>query len=300
MNFERQYANSLRDVLANGVITPNRTGINTIVKQHQYFHLTDVLNNFPIIKGKQMYPKMALKELMWFFLGRTDIAWLQERGVSYWNEWADEKGTIGKSYGYQYRNFGGVDNLNELILGIAKNPLGRRHILSIWNPADLSEMTLPPCVILYQFSLVPDISSIGKYFVDMHVMQRSADSFIGVPYDFMLVGFFMQFVSLMVEAYTCNSLSLEPRDIHYTCNDYHIYQNHIGQVNQYLSNVDENKEGIIDHKSKILLPITNEMEIGIANNYEINDYINFLDRENFRLLSTHKNVYGPIKAPIAV
>lgn len=297
-NIERQYANSLRSVLAEGVKTPTRTGINTLAKQHQYFHIKNILEDFPILKGKKMYPKMALKELMWFFLGRTDVAWLQERGVSYWNNWAGDDGTIGKSYGYQYRNFNGVDNLKLLIDTIIKDPLGRRHILSIWNPADLHAMTLPPCVIIYQFSLVPMEDFKNSYWVDMHVWQRSADSFIGVPYDFMLVGFFSQFVSTMVEIKTENNLTLMPRDIHYTCNDYHIYENHIDAVNQYLLNVKENKEKIIDHKSHLwLLRPDNEFYLGDCC---INDYVNYLDKSNFKIITNHKNVYPPIKAEIAI
>lgn len=246
-NFERQYALQLNKILTEGKRTPNRTGIDTIALQHSYFEI-DVSKCFPLIKGKKTFSQMALTEMLWFLQGRVDIDWLKEHGVKYWDSWADFKGTVGKSYGYQFRNFGGIDQVETLINDMLLTPTSRRLILNLWNVGELSEMTLPPCVMNYQFSCT--LKENGNYFVDLHVLQRSADMFLGVPYDFMLVGWLIELI-----CYYLNDIQITkgneypryyPRTIHYTCNDSHIYVNHIEQVKQYLLNVNENKNQVID------------------------------------------------------
>lgn len=295
-NFEYQYATSLENILKDGIKKPNRTGIDTYAIQHQYFLLEDILTNFPILKGKKMYPKMALKEISWMMLGRTDVAWLNNQGVNYWNDWANKEGTIGKSYGYQYRNFNGEDNLMNLINELINNPTSRRLLLNIWNPADLNEMTLPPCVMNYQFSCEPSLGLSHVYYVDLHVLQRSADSFIGVPYDFMLAAWFLQVISTFASN-KGDHYAFIPRDIHYTCNDYHMYDNHIDQVKEYLGNVYQNTDNIINQQMMTDIPWPDTAHT------TFDEFLNNHASDKFKRFMVHKSytdVYGNIKAPIAV
>ena len=240
-NFEYQYADALKNCIENGVYSPNRTGIATYAIQHQYLFLEDVQNNFPNVKGKKVYPKMALKELMWMLNGRTDTKWLEERGVNYWNPWANNEGTIGKSYGYQFRNFNGVDIFANAILTLSRNPESRRNIINLWNHKDIDEMTLPPCFYDFHFECIPHSTELiegenfQNYFVDLHVKQRSADSFIGTPYDMMFISWFL-FVMCEFGNYFGNKnlFSFKPRNIHYTMDNFHIYENHLPAVAEYL------------------------------------------------------------------
>ena len=236
-NFEAAYADSFRRINEKGVLSHNRTGIDTKAVQHQYFYLPSVNNNFPILRGKKVYPKMALKELLWMMMGRTDVQWLHDHKVTYWDEWVLEDGTIGRAYGYQYRNFNGVDQLQELIKSMAFNPTSRRHILSLWNCNDLDKMALPPCLYDYHFSCVP-IDEF-EYRIDMHARARSNDSFLGVPYDFMFCAWFVNLLAIYLNNFAGSKNTYTVGDIHYTADDYHMYVNHEEAVKQYLANVDE-------------------------------------------------------------
>ena len=258
-SFERQYAQSLKRILKDGVRKYNRTNIDTISVEHQYFHITNVAENFPRIKGKMVYPKLALKELIWMLEGRTDADWLHKHDVHYWDEWfiKDRRdkafGTIGKSYGYQYRNFNGYDQLLGAIIEMIEKPESRRIIINLWNFNNLPDMVLPPCMYDYHFSLIPvDKSSFGTtYKMNLHAHIRSNDSFLGCPYDVMFCAWFVYFICKYLKNIKPNNNYI-PNDIHYTADDYHLYTNHIEQAEQYLNNVEENKFGIIDTKCKIL------------------------------------------------
>ena len=340
-NFEYYYADALRRVLDNGVLCENRTGIDTKSVQHQCFVIKDAVFNFPILRGKKVYPYMALKELIWMLLGRNDVKWLNEHGVKYWNEWAKEDGTIGKSYGYQYRNFGGVDQVKNLMNDIINNPMSRRHIVNLWNAADLDEMALPPCQYDYHFCCIPNMLSPGDYFVDLHAHMRSADSFLGVPYNFMFSSFFLGLVCCYA-TYYCERKEMwntkladgkmftrcyTPRNVYTICDDFHMYVNHEDAVRQYLANVEENKDGIIDTTTSVHFEFCN-----LKNDYpkdawgedpNLDIFLHVLedDLKKHRIIDVGRpfresaedpdgiscseivenpDVYGPIKAEVAV
>ena len=296
--FETQYHQSLLKVLNQGIVKTDRTGTGTISIPHQYFYLKDVDKNFPIIKAKAVFPKMALKELVWMMMGRTDVAWLQQHGVTYWNEWADEKGELGKTYGYQFRNFNGVDQLNEMIRKMVYDTDSRRNIINLWNVGDLEEMNLPPCVMNYQVQCIPTGEE-NQYYVDMNVLQRSADSFLGIPYDFMFVGWFLQILCELAENQSMmdrNDKYFIARDVHYTCNDYHIYLNHIDQVKEYSRNFIENKNNVING---LAIP---QIDCSFGDN-SVDDYLVRIETSNFanfKINKEYKDEYGKIAAQIAI
>lgn len=304
---EYQYADSLKVIKEHGIETNNRTGINTKAIQHQYFYIKDVKNNFPILRGKKVYPKMALKELLWMMQGRTDIQWLHDHKVTYWDEWVLEDGTIGRSYGYQYRNFNGIDQLAELVDGMINNPTSRRHIINLWNASDLDKMALPPCMYDYHFSCVPSITDEYDFKVDMHTRARSNDSFLGVPYDFMFCGWFLNLIVLYINLKSDKKYIVG--DIHYTADDYHMYINHNDAVDKYLENVHENFGNVISNANS-----TCYINIDIFNNKIINnidDFINIIvDNISTKNIAIINNCiptcddktfeYGNIPAQIAV
>lgn len=309
--FEIQYAKAINNVINNGVLTHNRTGIDTLSIQHQYFKLDVRDFELPLLKGKKVYPYMSLKEVLWMLQGRTDIKWLNDHGVTYWDEWKLKDGTIGKSYGYQYRNFNGVDQIQKLVNDIIHNPESRRLIVSLWNPADMDQMALPPCEFEYHFSCIPiNNQKYEEYDVDLHCRMRSADSFLGVPYNFLFSAYFL----FLICNYCTNSFDnrdkngyrkkfYNPRYIHLTCDDFHIYTNHINQAKQYLMNVKENKNHIIDSEVECFIKPNIDENHNIFES--IDKYLKAVsdDLKTHELIHIHKwqeDVYGPIKADIAV
>lgn len=298
------YKESLFKILKSGVWKENRTGIDTIAIQHQYFYMPDVMNRFPILRAKKMYPKMALKELIWMLLGRTDVQWLRDRKVTYWDEWELPDGTIGRSYGYQYRNFNGVDQLAELLNSMNNDPLGRRHIISLWNSADLNKMALPPCMYDYHFSCVPNDKE-REYKVVLHAHLRSNDSFLGAPYDFMFCAFFVILICDYLNRISNNHYI--PGDVHYTADDYHLYVNHLKQVAEYAHNYHEDKECAVSTLSKCILNLpSNEemMQIMNSNSFDIDTYLNYIGNHTDNIKVVYEEEpefkYGPIKADIAI
>lgn len=332
--FEYQYAQSLNRLLTEGVECKNRTGINTLVVQHQYFHIPNIIEHFPILRGKKLWPKMALKECIWMLLGKNDLKWLNDRKVTYWNEWEikDEQtaerfhldaewiGTIGKSYGYQYRNFNGFDQVKALVEGMKKDPMGRRHIINLWNSADLHQMALPPCMYDFHFECTPvhnlsnnsqahqQVVNDNYYIVDLHAHVRSNDSFLGAPYDFMFCGWLLNIICNYLNHLTGNSngsVYYKPNDIHYTADNYHLYVNHIDAAKQYLANVDENKDDIINIPSIIAPCFLDDFYHHINQPYTIDEYLEMLDTNmkhiNIQLQAPQGiHEYGPIKADIAI
>ena len=319
--FEYQYAQSLNRLLTEGVECENRTGINTRVVQHQYFYIPNITEHFPILRGKKVYPKMALKECIWMLGGRNDLKWLNDRKVTYWNEWAindikeAEKfdlntewiGTIGKSYGYQYRNFNGFDQVKALVEGMKKNPMGRRHIINLWNSADLHQMALPPCMYDFHFECTPVhniVNKVDHYLIDLHAHVRSNDSFLGAPYDFMFCGWLLNIICNYLNHLNIG-ISYTPHDIHYTADNYHLYVNHIEAAKQYLANVDENKNDIINIPSIIAPCFLDDFYHHIEQPLNIDEYLEMLDKNMSKIniqLQAPKGIpeYGPIKADIAV
>ena len=220
----KQYLDLLNRILEEGVEKTDRTGTGTIsvFGNQMRFHLED---GFPLLTTKKLHLKSIIYELLWFLKGDTNAHYLQEHGVRIWNEWADEDGNLGHIYGYQWRSWpdyqgGHIDQITEVINQIKNNPDSRRMIVSAWNVADLNNMNLPPCHILFQFYVAN-----GK--LSCQLYQRSADTFLGVPFNIASYS-----LLTMMVAQVCG---LQPGDFVYTTGDTHIYLNHIEQVKLQLT-----------------------------------------------------------------
>jgi thymidylate synthase len=221
---ERQYLDLLAEVLQSGARKTDRTGTGTlsVFGRQLRFNLAD---SFPLLTTKKLHTKSILTELLWFLRGDTNVKWLQERGVSIWDEWADENGDLGPVYGYQWRHWRTpdgreIDQIAQLIQSLKKKPDSRRHIVSAWNPADVDKMALPPCHALFQFYVAS-----GKLSCQMY--QRSADLFLGVPFNIASYAA----LTLMVAQVT----DLKPGEFVLTLGDAHIYLNHLEQVREQLT-----------------------------------------------------------------
>jgi thymidylate synthase len=219
------YQNLLRDILANGQRREDRTGVGTIgvFGRQMRFNLAD---GFPLLTTKKLHTKSIFVELLWFLRGLTNVKWLQERGCTIWDEWADENGDLGPVYGKQWRswvapNGDTIDQIKKLIDGLKNNPYSRRHIITAWNPADVDDMALPPCHLLFQFYVSVD----GK--LSCQLYQRSADVFLGVPFNIASYALLTAMVAQVV--------GLEVGDFVHTLGDAHIYLNHLEQVDLQLS-----------------------------------------------------------------
>lgn len=221
---ERAYLDLLAEVLQSGARKTDRTGTGTlsVFGRQLRFGLAD---SFPLLTTKKLHTKSILTELLWFLRGDTNVKWLQERGVTIWDEWADENGNLGPVYGYQWRHWRTpdgreIDQIHNLIGSLKSKPDSRRHIVSAWNPADVDKMALPPCHALFQFYVAN-----GKLSCQMY--QRSADLFLGVPFNIASYAA----LTLMVAQVT----SLKPGDFVLTLGDAHIYLNHLDQVREQLT-----------------------------------------------------------------
>ena len=180
---------------------------------------------FPILTTKKIHLKSIIYELLWFLKGDTNIKYLNDHKVSIWDEWADENGNLGNIYGYQWRswpapNGESVDQISQIVDSIKNNPDSRRHIVSAWNVADIKNMALPPCHILFQFYVAD-----GK--LSCQLYQRSADIFLGVPFNIASYAILLKMVA--------QATGLEPYEFVHTLGDAHIYLNHIDQVKLQLS-----------------------------------------------------------------
>ena len=187
----------------------------------------DLSESFPLITTKYVHFKSIAYELLWFLRGDSNVRWLQERGVKIWDEWADENGNLGPVYGVQWRSWptpegGHIDQIEQVVTQIRNNPDSRRHIVTAWNPAEVSSMALPPCHALFQFYVAD-----GK--LSCQLYQRSADMFLGVPFN--IASYAM--LTIMVAQQT----GLEPGEFVWTGGDVHIYDNHEEQVREQLSRV---------------------------------------------------------------
>lgn len=226
----KQYLDMLDFILANGYDRDDRTGVGTI-GVFGYQMRFNLQNGFPLLTTKKLHVKSIIYELLWFLKGDTNVKYLQDNGVKIWDAWADKDGNLGPVYGHQWRSFGswiifdqaptgGIDQIKELIDGLKNNPNGRRHIVSAWNPVDVPKMALPPCHMMMQFNVREN-----KY-LDCQLYQRSADSFLGVPFNIASYALLTMMVAQVV--------GLEPGDFIHTFGDVHIYKNHITQVEEQL------------------------------------------------------------------
>lgn len=220
----QQYHDLMKRILSEGVKKTDRTGTGTIsVFGHQMrFNLAD---GFPVVTTKKLHLRSIIIELLWFLRGESNITWLKENGCSIWDEWADENGDLGPVYGYQWRHWpdgkgGEIDQIKNLIQQIKTKPDSRRHLVSAWNVANVDEMALPPCHTLFQFYVAD-----GK--LSCQLYQRSADVFLGVPFNIASYALFT-----MMVAQVCD---LEPGDFVHTFGDAHLYSNHLEQTELQLS-----------------------------------------------------------------
>jgi len=220
----RQYQDLIERILADGVEKHDRTGTGTLsVFGHQIRF--DLRDGFPLVTTKKLHLKSIIYELLWFLRGDTNIKYLNEHGVSIWDEWADANGDLGPVYGKQWRSWpardgGSIDQIANVVEAIRRNPDSRRLIVSAWNPADVDRMALPPCHCLFQFYVADGRLSCQLY-------QRSADVFIGVPFNIASYAL----LTLMVAQVT----ELAPGEFIHTFGDAHLYLNHIEQARLQLS-----------------------------------------------------------------
>jgi thymidylate synthase len=221
---ERQYLSLLTDILEHGVERPDRTGVGTrgvFGRQIRF----DLGKGFPLLTTKKLHVKSIVYELLWFLRGDTNVRWLQERGVKIWDEWADASGELGPVYGKQWRSWAApdgrsIDQITRLIESLRANPASRRHIVSAWNPADVDDMALPPCHCLFQFFVADGRLSCQLY-------QRSADIFLGVPFNIASYALLTHMVAEVV--------GLDPGEFVHTFGDAHLYLNHVEQARLQLS-----------------------------------------------------------------
>jgi thymidylate synthase len=220
----KQYLHLLETILEKGTEKKDRTGTGTLSMFGHQMRF-DLSEGFPVVTTKKLHLKSIIHELLWFLAGDTNVKYLQDNGVRIWNEWADEDGSLGHIYGYQWRSWptpdgGYIDQISNLIESIKNNPDSRRHIVSAWNVGELDKMNLPPCHILFQFYVAD-----GK--LSCQLYQRSADVFLGVPFNIASYAL----LTLMVAQVT----GLQPGDFVHTFGDVHIYLNHINQVKLQLT-----------------------------------------------------------------
>ncbi len=220
----RQYHDLLQHILENGSIKTDRTGTGTI-SVFGYQNRYNLAEGFPLVTTKKLHLKSIIYELLWFLNGDTNTKYLNDNGVKIWDEWAAENGDLGPVYGKQWRsweckNGSTIDQISELIETIKKNPDSRRMIVNAWNVADLPEMALSPCHCLFQFYVAD-----GK--LSCQLYQRSADSFLGVPFNIASYALLTMMIAQVCE--------LEVGDFIHTFGDLHLYSNHIDQANLQLS-----------------------------------------------------------------
>ena len=263
----RQYLDLLEDILYNGIQKGDRTGTGTIsvFGRQLRFNLQD---GFPLLTTKKLHIKSIIYELLWFLNGDTNIKYLNENGVRIWDEWADSNGELGPVYGKQWRSWvcpdgSTIDQIENVINQIKSNPNSRRLIVSAWNPADVDQMALPPCHLLFQFYVADNKLSCQLY-------QRSADVFLGVPFNIASYALLTHIIA--------HQTDLDVGEFVHTFGDVHIYNNHIDQVKLQLSR---------DTRKLPTLQIRNAGQY--FNQYEFDDFI--IDEYN---------PHPPIKAKVSV
>jgi len=218
------YEDLLRDVLEHGTHKSDRTGTGTLSVFGRQLRF-DLSKSFPLITTKRVHFKSVAVELLWFLRGDTNVKWMQDQGVTIWDEWADADGELGPVYGVQWRSWptpdgGHIDQIAELIKNLKSNPDSRRHIVSAWNVSELKDMALPPCHAFFQFYVAD-----GK--LSCQLYQRSADTFLGVPFNIASYALLTRMIA--------QQTGLEPGEFVWTGGDVHIYDNHMDQVLKQLA-----------------------------------------------------------------
>ena len=221
---DAQYLALLQRILDEGATKTDRTGTGTLsVFGHQMRF--DLAEGFPLLTTKKLHTRSIFGELLWFLRGDTNIAWLHENDISIWDEWADENGDLGPVYGAQWRSWpasdgGSIDQIAQVIDQIHNRPDSRRHIVVAWNPAEVDDMALPPCHMMFQFYVADGRLSCQMY-------QRSADTFLGVPFNIASYALLTHMVAQVT--------GLEPGKFVHTFGDAHLYSNHLEQARLQLS-----------------------------------------------------------------
>jgi thymidylate synthase len=278
----QQYLDLLRHILEQGVSKEDRTGTGT-KSVFGYQMRFDLAKGFPLVTTKRMHLKSIIYELLWFLKGDSNVRYLRENGVSIWDEWADPNGDLGPVYGKQWRSWEGpdgrlTDQISQVIDQIRKDPNSRRLVVSAWNVADLPKMALLPCHVLFQFYVTPPPTANAgnqglaglKPKLSCLLYQRSADAFLGVPFNIASYALLTRLV-----AQVCN---LEPGEFIHSFGDAHIYRNHLEQVDLQLSRTPFEPPQLLV-------------------NPEIRDIFSF-HYEDFTL--EHYRSHAPIRAQVAV
>ncbi|MDQ3663239.1 MAG: thymidylate synthase [Actinomycetota bacterium] len=225
----RAYLDLVQRILDHGTRKTDRTGTGTLsVFGHQL--RVDLADGFPLLTTKKVHTRSVIGELLWFLRGDTNVAWLHERGITIWDEWADENGDLGPVYGRQWRSWptpdgGSVDQLGQVIDRLRTDPDSRRHVVSAWNVADVPKMALAPCHALFQFYVAPSDSGPGR--LSCQLYQRSADVFLGVPFNIASYALLTHLVAQVCE--------LEVGEFVHTFGDAHLYLNHLDQARLQLT-----------------------------------------------------------------
>ena len=227
----KQYLDILNRILTEGVEKGDRTGTGTIsiFGTQSRYNLDD---GFPLLTTKKLHLKSIIYELLWFLQGDTNVRYLQEHGVRIWNEWADENGELGPVYGHQWRswpdyNGGTIDQIQYVLDQLKNNPDSRRMIVSAWNVAEVNKMALPPCHTIFQFYTAPAPEDAGRRRLSLQLYQRSADTFLGVPFNIASYALLLQMMA-QVTGYI-------PGDFVHTTGDTHLYLNHLDQARLQLT-----------------------------------------------------------------
>src|SRR5262247_2159254 len=220
----RQYLDLMQRILDEGVRKDDRTGTGTLSLFGAQMRF-DLARGFPLLTTKKLHVKSIIHELLWFLKGDTNVAYLQDNGVTIWDEWADENGDLGPVYGYQWRSWPApdgrhIDQLGAVIDGIRRDPDSRRHVVSAWNVADIPAMALAPCHALFQFHVADGRLSCQLY-------QRSADLFLGVPFNIASYALLTHMVAQVT--------GLEAGEFVHTFVDLHLYSTHLEQARLHLT-----------------------------------------------------------------
>jgi thymidylate synthase len=219
----RQYLDLVQRILDDGVPKDDRTGTGTLSVFGPQMRF-DLDAGFPLLTTKKIHLRSVVAELIWFLRGETNVKWLQERGVTIWDEWADDNGDLGPVYGHQWRSWptpegGQIDQLRRVVDQIGRDPDSRRHVVSAWNVADLDRMALTPCHALFQFYVADGRLSCQLY-------QRSGDVFLGVPFNIASYALLTHMVAQVTD--------LRPGEFVHTLGDAHLYRNHLDQAREQL------------------------------------------------------------------
>jgi thymidylate synthase len=242
----KQYLTLMQEILETGTSKTDRTGTGTLSVFGRQLRF-DLSKGFPLLTTKKLHTRSIIIELLWFLNGDTNIKYLNDNGVSIWNEWADENGDLGPVYGHQWRSWPApngqtIDQITNVINQIKQKPDSRRHIVSAWNPAEVDKMALPPCHTMFQFYVAD-----GK--LSCQLYQRSADYFLGVPFN-------IASYALLTHMFA-QQCDLLPGDFVWTGGDTHLYSNHLEQAKLQLTrepfelptlNIKRKPSSIFDYK----------------------------------------------------